>query len=309
MPSQRILSLILSIVSTSVLAVSLFVALSLFGRGTRPAIGTRMDAWTDLRRVEYYDSSSGRDSGETVVLLASLARSVSDFNELASALGDAGYRTIAIESHGIGGTDGGGPFEASSLHDLARDVDSVLQASAPHRGGRVHVIGHAFGNRVARTFATDYPERVQSLGLIAAGGRESIPQEIEQALVRSTLSFLPDAIQEPALRLAFFADGNPIPDHWRNGWWFWGGMAQRVAAQSTDSADFWSGGSAPMLVVQAEDDMIAPPQQAGLPLKFEYPDRVSLVGVPQAGHALLPEQPERIADALLSFLAAHPIVR
>lgn len=307
MSRQQLLSLIVSLVSSSVLAVSLFVALSLFGRGTRPAIGTRMEAWTDLRRVEYYDSSSGHDPGETVVLLASLARPVSDFNELAHALAQAGYRTLAIESHGIGGTDGGGPFETSTLHDLARDVDSVLQASAPHRGARVHLIGHGFGNRVARTFASDHPQRVQSLGLIAADGREPIPPEIEQARVRATLSFLPDALQEPALRLAFFADGNPIPDDWRNGWWLWGGMAQRVAERSTDSADFWSGGEAPMLVVQAEDDMLAPPQAAGLPLKFEYPERVQLVGIARAGHALLPEQPERVADAVLEFLAAHPI--
>lgn len=308
MPGSRIIWSVLSLMATGVLAVCLFVGLSLFGRGTRAAIGSPMNAWTDLRRVEYYDSSPEQSSGETVVLLASLSRSVSDFNELAKALNRAGYRTLAIESHGVGGTDGGGPFERSTLHDLARDVDSVLQASAPHRGRQVHVIGHAFGNRVARTFAADHPGRARSLTLIAAGGRAPIPPEIERALVVSCLSFLPDSVQEPALRLAFFAPGNEIPRDWRRGWWFWGGMAQISAARATDSADFWSGGGvAPMLVIQAEDDAIAPPQDAGLPLQFAYPDRVTLVGVADAGHALLPEQPGAIAEAVLAFLAAHPV--
>jgi pimeloyl-ACP methyl ester carboxylesterase len=308
MPGSRIIWSVLSLMATGVLAICLFVGLSLFGRGTRAAVGTPMNAWTDLHRVEYYDSDPEDASRETVVLLASLSRSVSDFNELALALNRAGYRTLAIESHGVGGTDGGGPFERSTLHDLARDIDSVLQASAPHRGGQVHVIGHAFGNRVARTFAADHPDRVRSLALIAAGGRAPIPPEIEQARVVSSLSFLPDAVQEPALRRAFFAPASEIPRDWRRGWWFWGGMAQIVAAQATDGGEFWSGGGiAPMLVVQAEDDTIAPPQDAGLPLKFAYPDRVTLVGVPHAGHALLPEQPDAIAEAVLAFLAAHPV--
>lgn len=316
MPGSRIIWSVLSLMATGVLAISLYVGLSLFGRGTRPAVGSAMSAWTDLHRVEYYDSSPGGDSssggdsrtGETVVLLASQSRSVSDFNELALALQRAGHRTLAIESHGIGGTDGGGPFERSTLHDLARDIDSVLQASAPHRGGRVHVVGHGFGSRVARTFAADHPDRVRSLTLIGAGGRAPIPPEVERAWVVSSLSFLPDPVQEPALRFAFFAPGSEIPRDWRRGWWFWGGMAQIPAARATDSADYWSGGGvAPMLVIQAEDDAIAPPQDAGLPLAFAFPDRVTLVGVPDAGHALLPEQPDAIAEAVLAFLAAHSI--
>ena len=301
MPGSRVIWSVLSAVATVFLAVCLYVGLCLGGLGTRAAIGEARSAWSDSVHVEYHDHGAG----ETVVLLASLARPASDWNELAAALARAGYRTLAVESRGIGNTDGGGPFQALTLHDLARDVDAVLSASAPHAGDRVHVIGHAFGNRVARTFATDFPSRVRSVTLVAAGGREPIPPEIERALLFSTLSFLPEATHEQALRIAFFAPPSAIPDHWRMGWWLWGGMAQIAAAQSTPSDEFWAGGEAPMLVVQAEDDTIAPPQDAGLPLKFEFPDRVTLVGVPDAGHALLPEQPARIESAVLGFLAQH----
>lgn len=61
-----------------------------------------------------------------------------------------------------------------------------------------------------------------------------------------------------------------------------------------------------MLVLQAQDDLIAPPKDAGELLKANYGSRVTLVPVPPAGHVLLPEQPSAIAQAVLTFLREHP---
>ncbi len=58
-----------------------------------------------------------------------------------------------------------------------------------------------------------------------------------------------------------------------------------------------------MLVLQENEDAIAPLKDAGEPLAKEYPDRVKLVIVNGAGHALLPEQPEVISMAVLAFLS------
>jgi len=38
-------------------------------------------------------------------------------------------------------------------------------------------------------------------------------------------------------------------------------------------------------------------------MKASFPDRVTVVMVPEAGHAMLPEQPDIIENALLSFLS------
>jgi pimeloyl-ACP methyl ester carboxylesterase len=275
-----------------------YAAIHLAGHGAREAVGERGMARSGDVEVVYY--AAGPRDGAVVVLFASLARPVSDFNELVTALDEAGHRTLGVESRGIGGSDGGGLFGKPSLHDLAADALAVLDAEGV--GGTVHVVGHAFGNRVARTFAADHPERTRSVTLVAAGGRAPIAPRIERALFLSTLAFLPDRLRLPELRLAFFADPERVPGDWVDGWSLWGAMAQIHAARSADSGEFWGAGFAPMLVIQALEDTIAPPDDAGRPLKAEFPERVTLVELRDAGHALLPEQPARIRDAVLGFL-------
>jgi pimeloyl-ACP methyl ester carboxylesterase len=81
------------------------------------------------------------------------------FNELTQTLIDAGFRTIGVESRGIGASTGGEPNATTTLDDLASDVHAVLAHAQTGASEAVHVMGHAFGNRVSRTFAMHYPGR------------------------------------------------------------------------------------------------------------------------------------------------------
>jgi pimeloyl-ACP methyl ester carboxylesterase len=153
--------------------------------------------------------------------------------------------------------------------------------------------------------ATDYPERVRSLTLIGPGGRAPIEPKVGRAILVSTLSFLPWLVREPALRLAFFSDENEIPEWWRTGWWFWGAIGQAAAADATRSSEYWRGGDSPMLVIQAVDDRVTPAESSGDLLASEFPSRVTLVKILNAGHALLPEHPDEIRDAVVAFLEAQ----
>ena len=56
---------------------------------------------------------------------------------------------------------------------------------------------------------------------------------------------------------------------------------------------------------QAAEDRIAPIANAH-DLARRFPDRVRIVEIPRAGHALLPEQPEAVAAALLAWLRGLP---
>ena len=56
-----------------------------------------------------------------------------------------------------------------------------------------------------------------------------------------------------------------------------------------------------MLVVQGTEDVVAVPENAKR-LAAEFPDRVVLVEISNAGHALLPEQPELVEKAVLAYL-------
>ena len=57
-----------------------------------------------------------------------------------------------------------------------------------------------------------------------------------------------------------------------------------------------------MLVIAAEQDRIAPPEDTVDLLAAEFPDAITAVRIGAAGHALLPEQPEQISAATLRWL-------
>jgi pimeloyl-ACP methyl ester carboxylesterase len=292
---------LLLLVAAVLAALAAYAAVSLSRDDARSAIGASKLARRGDIRIEYHD----RGRGEAVVLLASLARPASDFNELVVDLNGAGFRTLAIEARGIGWSTGAGLFGARTFHDLAADVADVLEHAGFGAAERVHVVGHAFGNRVARTFAMDYSRRVRTLTLVAAGGQAPIPLRIQGALLVATAGFLPDGMREREIDRVFFAEGNEIPDHWKTGWNFLPGLAQIRANAATRSEEFWRGGDAPVLVLQGEEDPVAPPEAAGLALAAEFPERVTLVQIPGASHALLPERPERIQEAVIAFLRDH----
>ncbi|WP_431268016.1 alpha/beta fold hydrolase [Dankookia sp. P2] len=61
----------------------------------------------------------------------------------------------------------------------------------------------------------------------------------------------------------------------------------------------------PVLYVAAAEDAIAPPPTLKR-LRQELGPQVSLKDVPRAGHALLPEQPEATAEAVVRFARGLP---
>ena len=57
-----------------------------------------------------------------------------------------------------------------------------------------------------------------------------------------------------------------------------------------------------MLVIQGVDDLMAVPENGHI-LKRDNEDRVKLVNIEKAGHLMIYEQPNQVADEILSFLA------
>jgi pimeloyl-ACP methyl ester carboxylesterase len=192
------------------------------------------------------------------------------FGALAEALAAAGYRCIAVNPRGVGSSRG--PLAGIGLRDLADDVAELIV----REGGAAHVVGRAFGNRVARALAAAHPERVTSLTLLAAGG-------------------LVPGRPGPPRAAAAPAQGA----RWRQA-----ARAQRRAAEATPLSEWWDGGTAPMLVVQGLDDRIAPPEN-GRSLARRHPDRVRLLELEGAGHDPLRERPDRVIPAVLAFLRAQ----
>jgi pimeloyl-ACP methyl ester carboxylesterase len=229
-------------------------------------------------------------------LPASQGRGAEDFNALSNRLVNAGYQAILPQPRGIGGSTG--PLEGISYHDFAADVAATVRELV---GGPATVLGHAFGSRVARTLASDHPNLVKRLILLAAGGMVPRSPEIEQATNRVWDPALPKEDRLEAIRLAFFARGNDARV-WQEGWYITVANAQRACDARTPLRDWWAGGSAPILVLQGAEDVVAVPENARR-MAAEFPARVTVVEISRAGHAMLPEQPEQIASAILAYLA------
>ena len=84
--------------------------------------------------------------------------------------------------------------------------------------------------------------------------------------------------------------------------------SQAAAGRATRLEEWWSGGSAPLLVIQGLQDKVAPPGN-GRDLKTNHPDRVSLVEIDGAGHGIVVEHPVRLADEIVRFIAKYPLHR
>ena len=248
---------------------------------------------SDLPTYELFVNDS---NSANVQFFPSAGREASDFNELTDKLKNSGYSTIAVQPHGIGFSE---PLLRPSLAGFSRPLE-LGSDSKP-----TVLIGHAFGNRVVRYAAHQNPDNVKAVILLAAGGQVPMEPKAEQSLRDIFNPMKSHKARMEDVRYAFFAEGNDIPDHWTRGWHTKTAIAQGKAVAVSAGDDSWHcAGGVPMLIVQPMQDRIAPIENA-YALRDKCPQEVEIVEVENAGHALLPEQPEAVAEAVLAFLAKH----
>jgi pimeloyl-ACP methyl ester carboxylesterase len=236
--------------------------------------------------------------GPAIVLLPSLARDSEDYDAVAEGLAAAGYRALRPQPRGIGKSTG--PLTGISLHDFARDIAEVITTLG---GGRAVIAGHAYGNWIARMTAVDHPALVRGVVVLAAAAKQ-FPPELLTAINVAGNPTLPNKQRLEALRFAFFAPGND-PTEWLNGWHPQVRENQRPAAAAVKQSDWWSAGVAPLLDLQAEGDPFKPPEKRN-ELKDEFGDRVTIAVIPGASHALIPEQPKAVVEALIGWARTLP---
>jgi pimeloyl-ACP methyl ester carboxylesterase len=233
--------------------------------------------------------------GRPIVLLPSLGRGASDFDAIATKLAEADHRVLRPQPRGIGASTG--PWHGVKLEDLAADIAAVIESNA---GGPAFVVGHAFGNRVARTLATLRPELVRAVALVAANvGHNPSPPEVRAAIRLSADVTAPAEARIAAMQLVFFAPGNDATV-WLEGWHPEVLAAQRIAGDLTPRSLDYAAGQAPVLYIQPSHDPLAHVADAE-EYKRALGDRVTVVVVPNAAHAVIVEQPAAVSDALIAY--------
>ena len=145
----------------------------------------------------------------------------------------------------------------------------------------------------------------QSLNAITA---ETGDANTQQGMTAIFAFWLTSSEREPYVHKAFFAPMSKVPFFWITGWYRdTGWMQAAMDADHVSTSAVWvGGGNAPMLILQGQYDVAAPVSD-GTYMKKTYPDRVTLGVVPDAGHAMLAEQPAFISDQVISYLRKHPI--
>ena len=236
--------------------------------------------------------------GPAIVLLPSSQRDSLDFDDIAARIAAKGFRVLRPQPRGMGRTTP--PTDALDLDVLAADVALVISKLG---GGRAIVAGHAFGHFVARVVDLNHPQLVRGV-VVIAGAARVFPAGLSTALDTASDTRAPRDARIAGLRRAFFADGND-PSEWLDGWHPELRDVYRKAGAKPPKETWWPVTHSPILDLQAAEDPWRPPASRN-ELKDVLGDKVTVRVIDHASHALIPEQPAAVAEAIAVWARSLP---
>lgn len=207
-----------------------------------------------------------------------------------------GYCVYAIDlpGHGKSSTSDG----QQSISEYARSLVQWLESLQLRRAV---LIGHSMGSAIALALAIQYPEYVVGLGLLGAGARLRVLPELLAYITDQTTFYKATDL------LVTCSFGASAPTHLVE-------LASRrlletrqsvlygdlVACDRFDMMDQLGNVAQPTLVMCGAEDQMTPLRYAQY-LAGAIPNaRLSIV--PDAGHMVMLEKPDLVADSLHSFL-------
>ena len=275
-------------------------------------------------RVAYYEEGNG----EPLLLLHGCPFSSYIWRKVIPLLSTR-YRCLAPDLLGLGDTET--PEGADwSLRAQRATVIGFLDALGIER---THVVGHDHGGAIAQLLASEHPDRIGRLVLSNAEAYDNWPSEEERPFVRATqVPLLGDlilwawsrkpmfrlalkeakAVYEPKVLSAELLDGYiraNLSDRHRRAKTrrFLAGQFDLENNHVTlDLLDDLRRFDHPTLLVWAKDDPHFGPDW-GERLRRDIPGAVRLELLPDTGHLLMEERPERFAALIGEFLAGKSV--
>ncbi|HEY4026072.1 MAG TPA: alpha/beta fold hydrolase [Candidatus Dormibacteraeota bacterium] len=110
--------------------------------------------------------ADGPDDGELVLLLHGFPEAAESWAHQLPALASAGYRAVAPDLRGYGGTDCPDGEEAYRMDHLVADVVGLIDVLGRDR---CHLAGHDWGALVGWAFAGRHPDRLVTWSALSVG--------------------------------------------------------------------------------------------------------------------------------------------
>lgn len=123
----------------------------------------RIDVGEVRLQCALWGDEGGNGTSKLVVLLHGFPECAASWNAVAPKLADAGYRVVAPDMRGYGGSDRPRDVEDYGVEHLAGDVAGLVRAMGAERA---HVVGHDWGAAVAWWTAMVHPEIIEKLAII-----------------------------------------------------------------------------------------------------------------------------------------------
>jgi pimeloyl-ACP methyl ester carboxylesterase len=117
----------------------------------------------DVGEVQLQCTLWNEKASKLVVLLHGFPECASTWNAVGSKLADAGYRVVAPDLRGYGGSDRPKDVDDYGVEHLSADVAGLVRALGAERA---HVVGHDWGAMVAWWTAMLHPEIVEKLAVL-----------------------------------------------------------------------------------------------------------------------------------------------
>jgi len=233
-------------------------------------------------------------AGPAIVLLPSSQRDSEDFDDLAARLAAQGFQVLRPQPRGMGRSSA--PLPDMTLATLAGDVALAIERLAK---GPAVVMGHAYGHWVARVTDMNHPRLVRGVVILGASAKTFPPGTAEALAIASDPS-KPENDRIEALRKVMFAPGND-PRPWLHGWHPSLRAAYRKAGQQPPKDAWFNRANAPILDLQGDQDPWRPASTRN-ELKDVLGDRVTVQVIANASHAMVPEQPQAITQAIVAWV-------
>ena len=252
---------------------------------SRVATPRENGAFADVNGIEMYYEIYGE--GEPLLLLPGAMGNTGDFDEVKPAFVDAGFQTVALDYRGQGRSTDSGEMRSYAL--MTEDVVALMDELGIERA---HVAGQSDGAIVGLHMAIYYPERLGRL--VAYGGNATV-----NGLLPGNIEWL-NSLTHEDMEAIFGEEYRaiaPNPDYLPV-------MLERLRHMFLTSPNYTMDQlmaiESPVLIFDGEEEDTVRIEHVKM-MAAAIPD-AQLVILPETGHHLMYEDPERYLETALPFL-------